>query len=50
MIFMIAEKLACSILDGNSMTKISSKIYIFNVRNNFNIGNLLNDDRHDYWR
>jgi hypothetical protein len=25
MIFMIAEKLACSILDGNSMAKISSK-------------------------
>jgi hypothetical protein len=27
MIFTIAEKLACSILDGNSMAKISSKIY-----------------------
>jgi hypothetical protein len=47
---MIAEKLACSILDGNSMPKISLKIYIFIVRNNFNIGNLLNDERHDYWR
>jgi hypothetical protein len=27
MIFMIAEKLACSILDITSMPKISSKIY-----------------------
>jgi hypothetical protein len=44
MIFMIAEKLTCSILDGNTMAKMSSKIYIFNVRNNFNIGNLLNDE------
>jgi hypothetical protein len=35
---MIAEKLVCSILDGNSKANISSKIYIFNVRNNFNIG------------
>jgi hypothetical protein len=50
LIFTIAEKLVCSILDGNSMAKISSKIYIFNVGKNFNIGNLLNDDRHDYWR
>jgi hypothetical protein len=31
MIFLIAEKLACSILDGTSMPKISLKIYTSSV-------------------